>query len=227
MIKWDIISYDIGKASKDFASLSVESKKINPIEISSEFEKLRQELLEARDEIYDQYEFDAVNKLDYKFDLVFGLKVYEILNEAYGFTNRVASNDDVWRFLSIKIIPDIVHSRQQFKEEYFYKKPRRIWLKTIWWYIHLSWQGNQEETFEILKNNTTDTIMRLVDRSGIGYNVELYREIMRQYVNYKDNDRSLFRRILKLNVARVLTVAPELFEDGIKGYVESLYETVE
>ncbi|MCE7782319.1 DUF6339 family protein [Staphylococcus xylosus] len=227
MINWDNINYDLGKASRDFSDLSIESQGIVPINVFDEFLSLRTELISIRDEVYDQFELDNVNKLGYNFDLVFGIKLYKLLNSEKSFTNRVAVNDDVWRYLSIKVVPDIVHARWDFNESHFYRDTRRIWLKTIWWYIHLSWQGNEVDTFEVLKNNSTDTIMQLVDRSGIGYNVELYREIMKQYKNYEDKDRMLFRRLLILNVARILTVSPNLVEGGIEGYVKDLYKSVE
>ncbi|MCJ0968255.1 hypothetical protein MTW78_09125 [Mammaliicoccus sciuri] len=227
MINWENINYDIGKANKDFESLSVESKGIVPINPAQEFIDLREKLINARDEVYDQFELDNVNKLGYTFDLNFGLKVYEILNKNIGFNNRVAANDEVWRYLSIKVIPDIVHSRWEFNEIYFYKAPRRLWLKTIWWYIHLSWSGSVESTYLTLKNNSTDTIMQLVDRAGIGYNVELYREIMKQYKDYSKKDRMLFRKLLMLNVARVVTMSPDLVDGGIEGYVKDLYKSVQ
>lgn len=227
MINWENINYDIGKANKDFESLSVESKGIVPINPAQEFIDLREKLINARDEVYDQFELDNVNKLGYTFDLNFGLKVYEILNKNIGFNNRVATNDEVWRYLSIKVIPDIVHSRWEFNETYFYKAPRRLWLKTIWWYIHLSWSGSVESTYLTLKNNSTDTIMQLVDRAGIGYNVELYREIMKQYKGYSKKDRMLFRKLLMLNVARVVTMSPDLVDGGIEGYVKDLYKSVQ
>ncbi|WP_323707117.1 DUF6339 family protein [Mammaliicoccus vitulinus] len=227
MINWENLNYDIGKADQDFELLSVESKGIVPINPSEEFLGLREKLIEARDEVYDRFELDNVNKLRYTFDLNFGLKVYEILNEKIGFNNRVASNDEVWRYLAIKVVPDIVHSRWEFNETYFYKASRRIWLKTIWWYIHLSWSGSTENTYITLENNSTDTIMQLIDRSGIGYNVELYREIMKQYYEHSNKDRMLFRRLLILNVARLLTMSPDLVEGGIEGYVKDLYKSVQ
>lgn len=226
MINWDYISYDISKAQKDFNQITVESTSIKPINPSEEFLKLREQLIEARDEVFEEYGFDTANKLDYKFDLTFGLKLYKYLNKHIGFTNRMASNDAIWRYLSLKVIPDIVHSRWQLNEDHFFKVSRRIWLKTIWWYIHLSWQGNEDATYETLKNNSTDTILQLVERPGIGYNVALYREVMKQYAKYEDKDRTLFRRVLVLNTARIVTISPELVEGGIQGYVEDLFKTV-
>lgn len=226
MINWENINYDINNAKRDFDKLQVLSTEIAPIETPNEFEDLRQKLLEARDDIFLEYQLDGVEKLDYKFDLLFGIRLFEILNENTKFYNRDAMNDDLWRYISIKIIPDIVHSRWGFNEDHFFKTSRRIWLKTIWWYINLSWMGNSEDTFKLLENNTTDTILQLVERPGIGYNVEMYRELMKQYYEYNDSSRQLFRRVLKLNTARLLTTSPELMEGGIPQYVHDLFEAV-
>lgn len=227
MINWDSIIYDINKASKDFENLQVKSTSIEPINPREEFWELRSKFIEARDKIFEELDLDKADKLDYSFDLKFGLEAYRILNRDIGFTHRVAANDDVWRYLSICVIPDIVHSRWSLNPDHFYKISRRIWLKTIWWYIHLSWRGSFSATYEILKNNTTDTILQLVERPGIGYYVELNREIMYQYSTCKDKSRELFRRVLKLNTARLLTMSPELMEGGIKTYVADLFKTVQ
>jgi len=225
MINWESIIYEINKASKDFEKLQVKSTSIEPIHPRNEFIELRQDLIKARDEIFEKHNLDNANKLDYSFDLLFGLEVYQIFNEDIAFTNRVATNDDVWRYLSICVIPDIVHSRFSLNADHYYKITKRIWLKTIWWYIHLSWRGNKKDTYEILKDNSTDTILQLVERPGIGYYKEMYRELMFQYTNYEDKSRDLFRRALKLNTARLLTISPELVEGGIQGYVYNLFET--
>ncbi|AMG32322.1 hypothetical protein [Staphylococcus saprophyticus] len=226
MINWENINYDLNNAKKDFDKLQVLSKEVAPIDVPNEFEDLRQKLLRARDDIFKEYQLDGVEKLDYKFDLLFGINLFEILNENIKFYNRDAMNDDLWRYLSIKVIPDIVHSRWGFNEDHYFKTSRRIWLKTIWWYINLSWTGNIESTYRLLENNTTDTILQLVERPGIGYNVEMYRELMKQYNSYSDSSRQLFRRVLKLNTARLLTTSPELVEGGIPQYVEDLFKAV-
>lgn len=227
MINWDSIRYSIEEATSDFQNVSININNVTPIKLSDDFEQLRNELLDARDEIYNRYNLDTANKLDYKFDLLYGIKIYKILNETRGFTKRVASDDSVWMFLSIRVIPDVVHARWGLNEDHYYKMTRRIWLKTIWWYIHLSWSGSVESTYLTLKNNSTDTIMQLVDRAGIGYNVELYREIMKQYKDYSKKDRMLFRKLLMLNVARVVTMSPDLVDGGIEGYVKDLYKSVQ
>lgn len=225
MINWENVIYDIGAATRDFNDLEVKSMSVEPVKARPDFLPLRQELLEARDLVFEKLGLDNSNKLDYSFDLSFGLKLYQILNENIGFTNRVASNDDVWRYLSVCVVPDIVHSRWGLNESHFYQMPRRIWLKTIWWYIHLSWRNEEAETYELLKENTTDTMLQLVERPGIGYYTEMYREIMLQYSYHEDSSRNLFRRVLKLNTAKILTTSPELVEGGIEKYVESLYNS--
>lgn len=224
VINWHNLRYEFGAAERDFLKLKVLKTSIEPINIRDEFHPLRARLIEARDEVFEKYTLDSSEKLDYTFDLSFGLKIYEILNEQIGFTNRVAANDEIWRYLSICIVPDIVHSRWSLNEERFYKSARRIWLKTIWWYVHLSWRGNASETYNLLASNSTDTILQLVERPGIGYHTDLYREIMLQYNLYGNCSRDLFRRVLILNTARLITISPELVEGGIEGYVNDLFE---
>lgn len=209
---------------KDYRELEINVDSVTPIKVKDEFLPLRNKLLEARDRIFEENGYDYKNKLDYKYDLLFGIELYSILNEKIGFTNRVATNDDVWRYLSICVVPDIVHARWGLNEDRYYKTPRRIWLKTIWWYIHLSWQNNKKDTYNILKNNTTDTIVQLVERPNLGYYVSMFRELMRQYKDIDDSSRSIFRRAMKLNTARLLTTSPELVEGGIKQYVKDLFK---
>ena len=81
MINWESIIYDINKASKDFEKLQVKSTSIEPINPRNEFKELRQKLIKARDDIFEAHNLDNANKLEYSFDLLFGLEVYQILNE--------------------------------------------------------------------------------------------------------------------------------------------------
>lgn len=226
MINWDGIRYDISLAERDFNNLEVHTLAIKPISPKKEHEEIRNQLIRERNKIFDENNYDSANRLDYQFDLLFGLKLYQILNDKIGFTNRVATNDEVWRYLSICVIPDIVHSRWQMNADHFYKLPRRIWLKVIWWYIHLSWKDSEIETYNILKDNSTDTILQLVERPGVGYYTDVYREIMLQYANHTDSSRNIFRHVLKLNTARLMTTSPELVDGGIKAYVEELFNSV-
>lgn len=163
----------------------------------------------------------------YKFDCYFGLKLYEILSqEKYSFKEHDASNDGIWRYIQIYVIPDIIKSRVGCNDDAFYKKPNRLYLKRIWWYIHLSMHQNSlENAKNIILNpcNNTDTILQMVDRSGKhGYRIKLYRMIM-YYKSQKNMGGDLFRELLKLNNARIKVIDPYLVNGGIESYVNKLY----
>lgn len=224
MINWENIQYSATKAREDYSNLEILPNKIVPINLALEFNELRDKLIMARDKIYDEHGFDSQNEVKYSFDLLFGIQLFSILRSDPGFTNRAASNDSVWRYLSVKVIPDIVHSRWGMNEDHFFNMSRRIWLKTIYWYINLSWTGTDEGTYNLLKYNSTDTIQNLVERPGLGYDITLYRELMKQYSFHK-HDVDLFRRVMKLNTARIVVSSPSLYKGGIKGYVENLFNT--
>lgn len=196
-----------------------------------EFRPLRQRLCKAMTLVKEKHKAEKESAF-YGIDLDFGLIVYEILNESCGFYLRQASDDGVWRFLSLKVIPDIVFDRWGGNPSRFWKESRRIWLKTLWWYVHLSWQGSKDETYETLKNNTTDEIVQLVERSGMfGYRVELCRRIMEEYGKVspenKKRNSGLFRKIMKLNTAWVKVLEPSLVQGGDKQYARNLFKYFE
>lgn len=172
---------------------------------------------------------------EYMKDLQFGLFLYNVLKIENGMTLRDASDDEIWIDLQVRVIPNIVAMRWGYENDVrFYKTRNRLWLRSIWWYIHLSWQGDIEKTFEIVKRNTTDEILQLVDRtSKKGFDVNLYREIMLQYDERRDeyefshrdnNQKGLFRKVMTLNTLYIQTIEPSLYEGGIKGYVNMLFD---
>lgn len=229
-IEWESINYSKAKANNKFDILKeIDVEGLNKFKTSSTYEQLRKDLVNARDRVFEKYNLDELDKQGYSLDLSFGIELYEILKTDYKFSLRDASNDDVWRLIQLEVVPDIVHVRWGFNEDRFFSNSRRIWLKTIWWYIHLSWNQNSNYTYEILESNSTDTLMNLVERPGLGYNVQLYREIMKQYhVESKRNEdpRKLFRKVLILNNARAVSLVPEFTEGEIEKYVSDLYRDV-
>ena len=67
--------------------------------------------------------------------------------------------------------------------------------------------------------------MQLVERSGPhGYRIEVTRELMKQFskIDNKNVNRNLFRKIMKLNTARVKIIEPSLTVGGVHKYVEEL-----
>jgi len=168
-------------------------------------------------------------------DLFLGLKMYAFLNDDFDMNASTASDDDIWRFIQMKVVPDLLFDRwsedngsDRINDDRFWKDSRRMWLKTMWWYIHLSLQGDSlVETKRILMGNGSDDISQLVERSGSGYRVDLYREIMRRYHESGRKDKQILRKVLKLNVVRCATVEPLLFSSGIEDYVNDLFEYFE
>lgn len=195
--------------------------KENPeVNCESEYRELRENLIENFDKTIKSYGYEE--------DLNYALKIYELLNNKYNMTPRIAADDDIWRYISIRVAPDIVYERWGLDPNRYYKNPRRIWYKTLWWYIHLSWQGNIYKTNEILKDNTTDEIVQLVERTGSsGYRIDSYRMIMKIYGSYKKEKRTrstgLFRKVMKLNTARAKVIEPTLVEGGEEAYAEELF----
>ena len=190
-------------------------------------EKLDTEYLNIRKELIESYA-KVDNGQKYSLDYKFGILLNYILQKN-GFTLRDASDDGVWRYLSMCVVPDLVGRRWGKDAEIrYYKQSSRIWLKTIWWYIHLSWQGSPKETAKVISSNTTDQILQLVDRSGSkGYYVEAYRSIMYYYWVAKQKDKSIsesdFRRIMTLHTAMCRTIEPGLYVGGDNGYVKMLF----
>lgn len=199
--------------------------------VSKEYSLLRDDLCmlfsDALAEIGITEEELSQKNYSYQLDLRFGLKLYSTLNQKYGMSVRLASTEGIWRYLSVCVVPDLIDKRYgKDHPDRFWKKPKRLWLRVLWWYIYLSWQGSEEATATVLKDNSTDEILQLVDRCGRGgYRVELYRELMRKNGELDPIERrkkQLFRKMMVLNTARVQVIEPELTAGGNRGYIESL-----
>ncbi len=171
--------------------------------------------------------FTSKEYKEYTADIEAGLVLYSLFSpDKIGL--RSASDEGIWKYLSIEIAPDLVYARWGDKENRFWKEKRRIWLKTVWWFIHLSWQGDEESTRKILQDLTTDEIVQLVERAGSGYRVDLNREIMKQLPAYrsKSTHRDIFRVVMKFNTARLIATEPSFSEGGTVGYVRRLFNSL-
>lgn len=167
----------------------------------------------------------------YQIDINVGLQLYSELPPSQ-FTVVDANNDDFWRFLSCKIFPDLTYMRYPTPEissgnsiinqKRFFNGKRRIWLKTLWWYVHLSWQGDANKTREVLKRCGADTIGHLIERTGKGYRLELYRELMRQYSALDKRGSELFNKIQVRNLVQCMSIEPHLAEGGEREYIADL-----
>lgn len=198
-------------------------------ELTEEENKFRNYLISEYNDI------KKTTQKEYEIDLLFGLSLYKYLASFAEFNMRVATDNGFWRNVSLSIIPDVVADRWgKDNESHYWKRSTRIWPSQIWWYIHLSWQGDEDfkKTKEMLTKPcfTTDEIMNLVERSGKnGAYLDVYREIMLKYSKVSDEERkkhqdkrkTLFRKIMILNTAKQALIDPELF--GIDEYVDMLF----
>ncbi len=190
--------------------------------LNSNYLKMRIDLLELAGEVKKKYDFD----------LEFGLKLYKYFNEIPGFNVTIASDYDVWRYISICVVPDLIVQRHGFQPEYFYKKNVRIYLSSLWWFIHLAYQKDDEDTYEKLKVLNTDYVLQIVERPGRnGIYVEIMREIVRQLLLYpeeirnkKIGNRTLIRRVMIQNTAKSDNYNL-IFDGKVERYVADLFDS--
>lgn len=192
--------------------------------------ELREQLLKVYNELKDKFR-------GYSFDLAFALELHEIVNQKEWFSPVLAANYSFWKYFSLEVIPDIIFGRHGNIKEYYFNKNVRIYPATMYWYIHLFYQGSKEETFKFLnmKCFTTDTIMQTIERPGRkGLDIELYREILKQYSKIDENTARnkcgsyihLLRKVMVQHTAKDVVLVPELYAGGIRGYVEMLFKIV-
>ena len=210
-----------------FNDLTVQWSSFNVEGFDDSYSELRQQVIDT----YKQYSAAG----GYEIDVRVGLCLYSYLNTKNGFTTVLANDDDIWRYLSCKVFPDITNLRyppsktdqnegHRVNTKRFYLHTRRIWVKTLWWYIHLSWQGTEASTYRVLKDFGTDTISDFIERPGKGYRLPLYRAIMKEYSMVKTKSSNLFNRIQKQNLVNCRNVEPALTEGAEVGYVKRLIE---
>lgn len=190
-------------------------------------EKLDLRYNELRERLVKEYEkILYVSDKEYFIDLHFGLELYKLTNELFDLSNNIslASDIDFWIYINMCVIPDLVFDRWGTSKVRFYNMTKRVWTNTLWWYIHLSWQGDANTTRDTIKRFTTDTIVQLVERtSGKGYNLELARTIIRQ-LGKLPHDGTLIRRVLVLNTFYSKNIEPSLFQNGVDSYVKMLFD---
>ena len=154
-MKWREINAENGRICfEEYAS----SKRID---CPSDYLELRKDLCELFSRCLGELgltpEMISQSNNAYKIDCLFGLKTYELLNQKYGMSSRIASIPAVWRFLSVCVVPDVVEMRYGITHvDRFWKKDKRIWLRVLWWYVYLSWQGDADATMLVMKDNSTD-----------------------------------------------------------------------
>lgn len=214
----------------EFTNLTDHWKAYDTIENDPSYSEFRNLLLET----FQNALAETDGKMNYLLDLRVGLCLYQLMPLGKDFSIISANDDDIWRYISVRIMPDITYLRYpdpakgdiRINSKRFYRGTRRIWLKTLWWYVHLSWQGSEKKTFDILKNNATDNINKLIETPGKGYRLSLYRNMVREYAETAPHKAKDFAAITKLNNVKCMSVEPELIAGGEKQYVSQLVAEV-
>lgn len=183
---------------------------------------LRREL----ESIYNKHSHLIAKGKSFEFDVKYAIELHKLFNTKRISTLRNMSEDGYWRYLSLHIIPDIVAHRHGHNPDYYFMKPNRVWLKSIWWLIYLAWQGSFNDTERTLLSGkfSTDTTVAMCERTGLeGTNIDLYRAIIKKAMSISKFGSTELRRVMKLNTVKSLVVEPSLFKGGIDGYVNSLF----
>lgn len=219
-----------------FSDLLATWEKREVQELPEDYVTLRKLLVSTFDTTISENTEVQKNRLGYLIDLNVGFAVYEFLSNEEKFTTIHANDDDVWRYISCAVIPDITYERYpnaaqgdlRINSKRFFAHTRRIWIKTLWWYIHLSWQGDRNSTFEILKDFGTDTISDFIERPGRGkgYRIPLFRAMVNGYSRVDNKSADLFNSISKLNLVKCKTLEPALTQNKEHGYIEELLQEI-
>lgn len=194
------------------------------------YEEFRKELVS----VFNDTLAETGGKMNYLLDLRVGIKLYQLMPLGKNFTVIQANDDDIWRYISVKVMPDITYLRYpnpekgsiRINQKRFYSHTRRIWLKTLWWYIHLSWQGDEGKTFEVLRDNGVDNINKLIETPGRGYRIPLFRSMMLEYYKTSPHKVKDFAAFTKLNNAKCVSVEPALTSGGVAVYAQKLLAEV-
>lgn len=210
--------------------------------ISSEYKTIRESIESFNATVRSDVIESQATRPDYYVDAHLGLLLYEYLWTLPGFSMRVAANDGFWRFMSIHVAPHVVAQRWgKDNNDHYWSKPARIWLRSIWWYVHLCWQGDTESTRKVLESEhfNTDTILNLEERIGRkGTYVTAYRKIVFYYsqvpteklksfsASSKSKKDDMFRVVMKLNTAKMVVIDPALCLGGEDAYAKGLFRDV-
>ncbi len=177
---------------------------------------------------------------EYSIDLDMAEEIYLVMSK-YGLSARDAADEEIWIYISVNVIPDIIIDRFRLSgislphEDRFYANARRIYPMMLWWYYHIAYQDDDPNpiisTRDILINNQSDDISQLIERAGSGgYPIRIYKQIMAEYSKrLKKNQKpdGLLSRALKLNIVQMQSMEPELMYDGLEVYVSDIFDRVE
>lgn len=189
--------------------------------LNQDYTEMRKQFLTLYENVKSEYKFG------YEFDFEFGIGIYKILRFNYLMYESEASDDDIWRFIQLKVIPDIIMDRWPLREgkinsKRLYSEPQRIYLKILWWYIHILWEKDEVTTRSF---KAKVDISQITDRSGYkGIRVEIFKEILHVYSLVEhDKTANLIEKVLMLNASYCTVLEPQLMDKSLNEYVVGLY----
>lgn len=204
--------------------------------VPKEYKDVRNTLCEVRGSVEKRRQEAGVKMpRDYATDLFLGIALHKCLSRM-DFGLWEAADDNVWRYIAVSVIPDIVHDRlggEYAKDAFSGVRSSRFWVRNIWWYVHLSLvvDGNGRpdylKTEQILSRNDTDILAGVVDHQGNGFRVELFRAMMRTFDDFCKNSRlsdtreNVFRYLIKEYQIRTAVVDPDL--EGHRPFLDEIF----
>lgn len=200
---------------------------LNLEELSADYREFRDKIVLAWKDV------DAAGKslrtYQYHLDVKVGLTLYTFLR-INGFNQIYAETDDWWRFITVRLFPDLTYMRYPADDEVrinrkrFFEHTRRIWLKTLWWYVHLSWQGDENRTEAVLEKLGTDAISQIIERPGRGYRPEVFRAIALKCATESSWCGSKpFQKVMARHSIYNASFEPTLFRGGLSGYADHIF----
>ena len=137
----------------------------------------------------------SISKFDDKSKSLFDRELGELLFKSMNITPSVAATLQMWQFLNMKLVPDLVFWRWGAMKEHFYDA-RRNYLGTQWWRYYFFIEENQ-----LYQSLPESIIADLYERPGTrGFpghilNIPIWYEQLTNKYNI-DKSRDTFRKAL-------------------------------
>ena len=187
--------------------------------------------------------FDKAKHLkEYQLDLCFGKDFFDLISACPLFDQYSFNCDDFWRWVALKLIPNIVYQRfcndrltadSKALRAHFYSKAVRIYPFTLYYYYKVFDKGDSQKTFEFLNSPcfSTDTIQATIERLGAeSFRKDVYVAILDKIrsmdIQPASKAKDMLRCVMRQNTLRANTIIPCFFKNGVDGYVDMLFEKI-
>ena len=185
------------------------------------------DIYEKSKDLYNEYFSDNQynERRDYLLDICFGVLIFNYVEEGSTLSRINILNDVFIYYLQLYIIPEIIYERWGLNEDRFFKRNNRLYLKTLYSYIHHTYQGSTEETLKLLSSRSfnTDAIVQIVERRN---DYRIIRLLVKKIAtseslkNYKISE--IIRKIMMLENAKRRVVVPMFYKGGYESYIDDI-----